>query len=145
MYKLYWKSYATWYISRLFFHAKAYANLHGPWRSFISLRCIIQNTDYLFQNAQFSKPSQLRGMMPRKVNYSMHFACTHYNIGVIGLIIDGDFQVSIVIVTYKSHIIQDISNNFLIFIISFSFFLYRWFSLSSALFTQSSTSLYLPT
>ena len=78
---------------------------------------------YFFQNAQFSKPSKLRGMMPRKVNYSMHFACTHYNIGVIGLIIDGDFQVSIVIAAYKSHIIQDLSNNFLIFIIYFSFFL----------------------
>ena len=104
---------------------------------------------YFFQNAQFSKPSKLRGMMPRKVNYSMHFACTHYNIGVIGLIIDGDFQVSIVIAAYKSHIIQDLSNNFLIFIIYFSFSLFlsfcHWFSLSSALFTQSSTSLYLPT
>ena len=98
-----------------------------------------------FQNAQFSKPSKLRGMMPRKVNYSMHFACTHYNIGVIGLILDEDFQVSIVIGTNKNPITKDLSNNFLIFIISFSFFLYRWFSLSSALFTQSSTSLYLPT
>ena len=127
------------------FHAKAYANLHGQSWSFISLRCIIQNTDYFFQNAQFSKPSKLRGMMPRKVNYSMHFACTHYNIGVIGLILDEDFQVIIVIGTNKNPITKDLSNNFLIFIISFSIFLYRWFSLSSALFTQSSTSLYLPT
>ena len=73
-----------------------------------------------FQNAQFSKPSKLRGMMPRKVNYSMHFACTHYNIGVIGLILDEDFQVIIVIGTNKNPITKDLSNNFLIFIISFS-------------------------